>query len=86
MSTGQLQLNNQKLSVILGDGQLARIGSVVSMSTPPGPLISSSGVVMQWIISGIIVGPLDVLVSGGPVNNTLSAAVNSVRNLKLIKF
>ena len=90
MTTGELQLPNltQELSVRLGDGQFARIGSIVGMAIPPGPLIDvASGIVMRWAITGIIVnGPFDVLVSGGPVNNTLSATLNSVTHLNLLTF
>lgn len=84
----QLQLASQTLGVVLGDGNLARVGSVVTMAVPPGPLIdTASGVEMKWTITGIIYqGPLNVLVTGGPVTNTLSAAVNGVRALKLVSF
>lgn len=85
---GELQLVGQELQVGLGDGQWARIGSVVVTAAPPGPIVDvASGVVPQWKITSIIAtAPYNVLVSGGPKNNTMSAGVQSAQVLTLVTF
>ena len=85
---GELQLLGQELQVALGDGNWARIGSVVATASPPGPIIdTASGTVMQWQITNIIVtAPYNVLVSGGPTTNTLYAPVQPAQVLKLVRF
>lgn len=86
---GELRLVGfQELQVGLGDGQWARIGSVVTTASPPGPLIDvASGTVMQWQITNIIAtAPYNVLVSGGPMTNTLSASVQPAQTLKLVSL
>ncbi len=87
MSTpGTLKLVGQDLQVVLGDGQFARIGSVVVTATPPGPLIDSAGNIVNWTITAINVSESTVTVSGGPVTNTLYAPVQNVISLNLVSF
>jgi hypothetical protein len=83
---GELQLVSQELQVALGDGQLARVGSIVRMRIPPGPLIVQ-GHVAQWRLSKIITtAPFVVYVSGGPVNQGLNSDVHSALTLDLVTF